>query len=128
MQTRGDPESGIPLAPQSSRGHHVGALFSKDQHKEGESGTGNERVRVLLRLPGSPGCLGLLREEEPKKEAQGKQQQSYLRAQPGCSWTQHALQVPPAAEFVIQSSFHVNIRCGSQGPNRRRFTSKENEA
>lgn len=105
----------------------MGALFSKVQHKEGESGTGNERVWVLLRLPGSPGCLGLLREEEPK-EPQGKQQQSYLRAQPGCSWTQHALQVPPAAEFVIQSSFRVNIRCGSQGPNRRRFTSKENEA
>lgn len=105
----------------------MGTLFFKDQRKEGESGTGNERVWVLLRLPGSPGCLGLLQEEEPKKEPQGKQQESYLRAQPGCSWTQHALQVLPAAEFAIQSSFHVNIRCGSQGPNRRRFTSKENE-
>lgn len=124
---RGDPESGFPSAPQSSRGHHKNILFSKYQHKEEEPGIGGERVWVLLRLPGSPGCLGLLREEELKKKPKGRQQKSYLRAQPGCSGAQHALQIPPAAEFVTQSSFHVNIRCGSQVPNRRLSQVKRSE-
>lgn len=90
MSIRDDPESGFPLAPGAAT---WASYFSSINTEGGETGTGGERIWVLLRCPGSPGCLGLLKEEEPK-EAE-RQQQGYLRVQPGCSWAQHALRVPP---------------------------------
>lgn len=48
-------------------------LSSINQHRGGEPGTGDEKVWVQLRLPGSPGFPGLLREEE-SKESERQQQ------------------------------------------------------